>query len=137
MTRLVKIILIASTIFFINGKKITKKHETIKYIKVVRVSSVMLTPGTVTCEDFDKEFIEHTDTLIIIDRKRINFFINNLKNADSTPSYNVDVRMKMFVVYQSGKIDSVCMAMTKVFSINGTVMFLRNRDLIDSIMRLK
>ena len=126
--------------FFCLERSYSQTDKSISLIKIVKTDFNIETIVSVSCEQFNSMFPkEEIDTFYIYDKLRQQKIFKFINSAKIRKEYRQppDTRARMFIYYKSGKVDSICLSGTTIFSLNDKVMLLPNRGLIEMLERLK
>jgi len=117
------------------NSKQTKRNYVLK-VEAYFYSQVIFAAAGLTCEGFEQKIdLHHT---IIKDKKQINVIINELESAsvgEVNPKF-IDTRGKLFIFYDSGVIDTVCLNYTKYVYYRNSLVRLKSSKLIDLVYSL-
>lgn len=108
------------------SKSSTKIEEVVR-IDIKYTDMDILTPISVSCEEFENYF-KNPSTIHITNRANINRILSYIAKANlSTGSY-MDARMKMIFLYDSGKTEIACFN-TTYFLLNNQIYHMNNEFL--------
>lgn len=103
----------------------------IRKIEIHKVSFNISTMISVTCDRFDNSF-DGIKKFTIADKHSISKFAKYLKKMEHDPeNYKPDVRAKVSIYYEDGKIETLCMSRLGILY-NGQ-SYLMNKDFRDFI----
>src|SRR5688572_22495197 len=104
--------------------KVSPKNVTIYLLENY---SSTLTPADISCDGINR--FEDIDTFYLYDLDTMERIIHFIKKANPYPKNNIDARGNIYINYQSGKTDSVCISSTPFFLLNGKGMMLPDDSL--------
>jgi hypothetical protein len=103
--------LMALSMFINSPQKIGIKKIIIRYVDFNIETFV-----AVGCDSFEERFENEMKTIVIEDKKRLDIFekyINELSKDDNEQSFP-DVRLKMEIFENNGRIDTLCMDYARI-----------------------
>ena len=115
-----------------------RDNETLKYDKIIlkRISGgrTFMTSYRINCDSFEDalSYMEIESIECTKFQDRINNYIINSYLAPEFEN-SIDTRSKLLFYKKSILKDSICLGRTKVFLLNGTSYFLKDRSLLDLI----
>jgi len=113
-----------------------KNNDRVLKIQVIKTDFRAEVITQIDCSNFESSFT--LDTFNIYDSDKINkiiFFIN--KAQPYSIKNGIDARAKMYIYYQSNKIDSLCLENSEWFFFNNNPMIFADRSLIKMLDSLK
>lgn len=106
----------------------------VKFIEIRKIPFQRMYPINISCDDFDMRAASiFADTFMITKPEMQQRIVNAVAHAKKAYQYDLDIRAKVFVEYNSGKIDTICLTEFEYFTLNGTVMLFPNADVVNMV----
>jgi len=132
MNYTLNLLLLFSFLLYQHGKN----DDPVLKIEVVKADFSNEPIFNIDCGNLESSF--PVDTFYIFDQEKINRILNFISKAKPFNIRNgFDSRAKMYVYYQSKKIDTFCIGNTIPFYYNNTPMIFEDRDLIKMLDSLE
>jgi hypothetical protein len=118
---------------------LAKTDNLVSSITVIKTDFNIEGLVSVPCDQFYNRFDKKSiDTFYISDNFQQQEILKSINSSTPTKAYQEpDTRARIFIYYKSGKIDSVCLSNTIIFSLNNNIMLLPDRNLIIMLEKLK
>lgn len=89
----------------------------------------------IPCDEVSKQMPRDTFYIYEKDKqKQILQWLNEATPCNASAACNIDSRARMFISYESGTTDSLCIGYGSVFAFNGRCMELPKRNLINMLI---
>lgn len=118
---IIQFVFISFLIFFNNCNCDYSKN--IKLINIYYIDWDMESPICVDCDNFNQYFIDVINIITITDDSTCNSFLSKVNQIKSNDTINIipDVRIKIEIIFTSGKSNFLCIGNNNVISINDEI----------------
>ena len=125
--------------FFFVSNGIVKKDK-IKTIEITTANFMINSHKimNVTCNGLEQQFM--CASFYIDNKKEQDMILDGIKNAERVSTYDqagIDTRVRLNLIYQSGKTVEVCFGLSPIFMLNGQAMRLTDMRVVNYLFSLR